>query len=143
MPEIPKLVIHYGANYENVRDITRYVKELKITHEDIDAKGAGRDSNTGVMVRSIQQRVHTFEIVLRRVTQSEIRAIHTAVMNVHNPFFRVDYLAPCATNRTRTAYVSTMNYGAQRYNKKTNVTFYDGVSFKIIERGGDGNDDDD
>ena len=133
----PVVKIHYGATYENVLDITQYIKELRIIHEDIDSKNSGRDTDTGIMVREIVKKVHTLEVALRRVTQSELHDIHVAVQNISNPFFQVEYRGPCTGVRTRLAYVSTMNFGAQRYNKRTGNCYYDGATFKIIERGED------
>ena len=134
----PVLEIDYGANYENTRDITEYVKELKITHEDIDASKSGRDTDTGIMKRTVVVKVHTLNVTLRRITQAEAFIIRNAVMNTENPFYYVKFRSPCAGNgelRRKQAYTSTINWGAQRYDRLNGRCFYDGVTFNIIETG--------
>ena len=134
----PVLTIYYGLYYENSLDIVSYVKELKITHEDIDAEKSGRDKKTGIMKRSRVNIAHTLDVTLRRVYQDTVTSIQGALQSY--PRYKVQYRSPCGGLRTRKAYTSTINFGAQRYDRNTGMCYYDGVNFKMIEWGGENDD---
>ena len=127
-------------------DITNLIADggLQIEHEDLDAKNdntdSGRDVKTGKMTRTRIQTKHVLTVKLRRITGADARHIFLALIpqpyiGNKNPFIKCRYVCPCAASVvTHTMYCSTINYGAQRYNRSTDSICYDGVTFKLIEQ---------
>lgn len=137
-----KMNSDYTADVSTELDITNLIAEggLTIEHEDLDADKSGRNPETGMMERKRIAIKHTITVKLRRTYASDIDNIFRKIIpNPHpyneNPYFVAGFISPCAnTAVTKIMYVSTINYGAQRYNRQEDKIFYDGVTFKMIER---------
>lgn len=113
-------------------DYTQYVEELTVEHNDIDAEGSGRDVNTGEMQRTRVAQKHTLNIKLLRVRQPIARAIFRDLMT--NTWVGVTYQSPCSDAlATKNFYCSSINFGAQRYIRDSDITVYDGMNFKLIQ----------
>ena len=131
------------ANASTEFNVTDYIMDggLNIEHEDLDTEKSGRNPDTGEMERTRISHKHTITVKLRRVGSDTVHSIFdiliAAPRNVtnQNPYFIAKFVSPCQGNdTTKTFYCSTINYGAQRYNRIANSIFYEGVTFKIIEK---------
>ena len=137
-----KMNSDYTADVSTELDITNLIAEggLMIEHEDLDADKSGRNPDTGMMERKRIAIKHTITLKLRRIYASDLNDIFSKIIPPprpynENPYFVVGFKSPCAaTAVTKVMYVSNINYGAQRYNRQEDKIFYDGVTFKMIER---------
>lgn len=123
-----------AADLSTETDITTYIADggLSIEHEALDTEKSGRNPDTGEMERKWIANKHTLTIKLRRVKSTAIYPIFDVL---HHTFFMAKYISPVyGTEITETFYCSSINYGAQRYDRYNNSIFYDGVTFKIIEK---------
>ena len=119
-------------------DVTEWISELNITHNELDGEGAGRDKKTGKMKRVYITVKHDLQIkVVDGVPGSIAKKLHNLVDTVESEnkySFRVWYHFPCSDGLTTgTFYSSTQNYGAQRYSKSDGRCYYTGMNFKVIE----------
>ena len=113
-------------------DYTQYVEELNIVHNDVDAEGSGREVKTGAMQRTRVAQKHTLTVQLLRVRQSVARAIFHDLEA--NTWLGVTYQSPCRDRLdTKNFYCSSVNFGAQRYDRFRDATVYDGMNFKLVE----------
>lgn len=113
-------------------DYTRYVESLNIVHNDIEAEGSGRDVNTGAMERTRVAQKHTLTVQLLPVSQPVARAIFRDLEATG--WLGVTYQSPCRDRLdTKNFYCAGVNFGAQRYDRFRDRTYYDGMSFKLIE----------
>ena len=112
-------------------DYTRYVKEegLSTTSNDIDADGSGRNILDGMMYRNriTTKLTHTVDFI--RLTERIAAAILTAMDAEYVEATLLD--AKARRTVTRIYYCSTINRGVPRY--IDGETFYDGMSFNLIE----------
>lgn len=120
----------------NYHDVTEWVSELQIVHNELDADGSGRDVKTGAMKRTLIATKHTLNIkIMDRCPQSIAHYIFALVdSNSNRVSFQAVYQWPCG-NRLATSrfYCSTVNFGAQRYDKSDNYCYYTGMNFNIIQ----------
>jgi len=117
-----------------VYDVTEWVMDLQLTHNELDKEGAGRDAKTGKMVRKILADKHEIQINLMPRTPHSVA--HRILMLVcDGDTFTLYWQHPCRANKITSAkfYCSTVNFGAQRYEKGSNKCFYTGMTFKVIE----------
>lgn len=114
-------------------DFTQYLTDdgLKLTDNDLDADGSGRNLLNGRMYR---HRIATKE----KNTVSFLRLSSTVMAQLLTAMYAVNdtvqiTLLDAKTNRvvTRTFYCSTINKGIQHY--IGGDTVYDGVTFEITE----------
>lgn len=133
----------YNLDRTGEFDITRYILDggLTIEHEDLDTDKSGREPLTGKMVRERIAKKHTITVKLRRTDDVTISHIYNILFGGGNkePFCRVAYVSPCSREAhtaedAPTYYCSSFNYGAQRYNRRTDSIFYDGATFKLIQK---------
>lgn len=119
-------------------DLTAWVTDLNVEHEDLDADGSGRDVKTGAMIRTRIAQKHTITVKLRRLNSDIAAQIHDRLSRYKsdsNPFIYVVYHNPCSnSDEGHMFYCATYNWGSQRYNQVTDMTFYDGASFKLIQK---------
>ena len=115
-------------------DVTNYVAEggLQIEHEFIDADGAGRDQETGLMERKLITHKHSLTVKFRRMDSRAVERLET-VINSNATLF-AKYWSPCKNQLDeKEFYCSSINFGAQRYDRRTQEIFYDGATIKLIE----------
>ena len=126
----------FAALYKDniVYDVTEWIAELNLTHEELDEEGAGRDKRTGKMKRVPIADKHDIQIkVMDNVPQSVAHRI--LMLMCDGDTFTLYWQHPCRANGLKSAkfYCSTVNFGAQRYDKSDGKCYYTGMSFKVIE----------
>lgn len=116
----------------NSHDYAKYVEELKISRNDIDADGSGRDVTTGLMYRTRIASKMKVEVKLLAIQES----IHKQLLSdISAAFYSATVLDPTTgATASKTFYTSTVPFGAQRYNKETGKPYYSGMSFSMIEK---------
>lgn len=116
----------------NGTDYAPYVEELTPTRNDVDADGSGRDVQTGEMLRTRVAVKQKWEVKMIRLYED----IHKQLMDdISGEYYQATILDPSTnTQATKTFYTSSVPYGAQRYERDSNKTFYDGTTFSMIER---------
>ena len=93
----------------NGHDYAPYIEELSPSRNDLDADGSGRDVQTGEMFRT-------------RIAVKQKWEVATV-------------LDPVTGGQTvKTFYTSSVPFGAQRYDKSSGATFYDGMTFSMTEK---------
>ena len=116
----------------NGTDYTRYVAQegLKLTINDLDADGSGRNILDGLMYRSRIARKLKWTVTFNRLTGAELLSIETAM---NREYVSITTISP-QTNAeyTGTYYCSAINEGVQRWDGHNIV--YDGVTFNFTER---------
>ncbi len=121
----------------NFHDYSEFVSELQIAHNDVDGEDAGRDKHSGKMKRAYITCKHTLNVKLvNKLPQNVASKIFLLLRTTGSkPSFYVRYQSPCSTNGIvrKNFYCSTINYGAQRYDKNEGKCFYDGMNFNLIE----------
>lgn len=123
-----------AADLSTEKDITTYIADggLSIELEALDTEKSGRNPDTGIMERKRIANKNVLTVKLRRVNSSVINAIFSVL---NHTFFMASYISPISGQEiTETFYCSSINYGAQRYDRYNNSIFYDGATFKIIEK---------
>ena len=116
----------------NGHDYARYVQELSITRNDMDAEGSGRDVQTGLMYRTRVASKLKCEVRLLPIRQEVHRQL---VGDLSAVFYDATVLDPATgQHATRTFYTSTLPFGAQRYDKQTGAPYYSGMTFSMTER---------
>lgn len=105
---------------------------LAPVRNDLDADGSGRNLLNGTMYRTRIAQKDKWTVKFNRLPELIMRSIAEDIDPV---FVNISMLDP-KTNRvlTKAYYTSTLTYGAQRYDKSTNTTYYDGCTFNITER---------
>lgn len=116
----------------NGHDYAEKITELKPSRNDVDSDGSGRNLLDGLMYRS---RIAT----KRKWTVTFDRLDAATMMQLENDLYSgKDYISitllDARVNRgvTSSYYFSTINEGVQR--SISGKTYYDGVTFNIIER---------
>ena len=126
----PKFILIDENNVEH--DYTEIVTKLNIVHETLDAEGSGRDVNTGLMQRTIVAEKHTLNVEVWTVDQTT--AFYLNKYMSWRPSFSVKFELPCSNDLvTRTFYCSSINFGAQRWDRANNKIVYEGMNFKLVE----------
>lgn len=108
-------------------------KSIKWTRQDIDTENTKRSKQTAVMYRKrlATKRKLTISNV-RRLTTSQIQALN-AEMNRDS--FTCSILdAITGTEYTMTCYNSTVEAATQVYNEAMNETYWEDITFSIIEK---------
>ena len=106
-------------------DITRYVEELKISINGLNADGSGRDVQTGLMKRVKVADKWKAEISLLRIDED--------VMSRLKGVLRQESYEATAGAASGTFYTDTIPFGSARWNKDDGKTYYDGVAFTMTE----------
>ena len=116
----------------NNHDYAKYVEELNLSRNDLDADGSGRDVTTGLMYRTIVATKLKAEVKLLRIRQTIMSRLAS---DLSGAFYSATVLDPDTGQQvTKTFYTSAVPFGAQRYDKETGAPYYDGVSFSMTER---------
>lgn len=116
----------------NGHDYIEFVEELKPARNDLDADGSGRDIQTGEMFRTKITDKQTWEVKMLRLPENVNAQLAS---DLKSQFYSAVILDPeTSSQTTKTFYTSAVPFGVQRYNKKSNTTFYDGTTFKMTER---------
>lgn len=141
-----KLAADDSSDLSTELDITTFIADggLQIEHNDLDAKNdntdGGREITTGLMARTRIANKHTLTVKLRRISAADAHRIFVLLIpqpydGNTNPFLRGRYHSPCQNaGVSKIFYCSSINYGAQRYDRNTDDIFYDGMTFKLIEK---------
>lgn len=122
----------------NIHDYSEFVSELSIVHNDVDGDKAGRSKTRGAkMTREYLGNKHTINVKLvNRLPHLVAHDVFNLIRTDYDkPSFTVWFRNPCQTTKhtSKVFYCSTINYGAQRYDRKTGATYYDGMNFNLIE----------
>ena len=119
----------------NGHDYAKLITELKPSRNDVDSDGSGRNLLDGLMYRSRLATKRKWSVTFDRLDAK-------TMMQLENDMYGgKDYISitllDARVNRgvTSSYYFSTINEGVQRSLK--GKTYYDGVTFDIIERGRD------
>lgn len=106
-------------------DYTEYVEELKPTINGLNADGSGRDVQTGLMVRTKIADKWKVEVKMLRLDEAKLKKLKETLQEV-------SYHAT-AGEASGMFYTDTIPLGSQRYDKNTGKSYFDGVSFSMIE----------
>ena len=122
----------------DIHDYSEFISEISIVHNDVDGDDAGRSKTRGArMTRAYLGNKHTLNIkMVNRLPQNVARKIFALIRTDYDkPSFYAWYQSPCANeaHTSKEFYCSTINYGAQRYDRKTGTTYFDGMNFNLIE----------
>lgn len=116
----------------NGHDYAKLITELKPSRNDVDSDGSGRNLLDGLMYRSRLATKRKWLVTFDRLDAK-------TMMQLENDMYGgKDYISitllDARVNRgvTSSYYFSTINEGVQRSIK--GKTYYDGVTFDIIER---------
>ena len=115
----------------NGHDYAAYTASLELSRNDLDADGSGRDVQTGQMVRTRIATKLKADVKMHRLQQPLMIQLMADLAAATYTARLVDPATGAAVNKT--FYTSTVNQGAQRYNRETGAPFYDGVSFSMTE----------
>ena len=105
-------------------------------NNDIDGEKAGRDKCTGTMVRVYKTNKHTLNVkmVNHLPQKTAYEVFHQVHSTASRQSFYIRYQSPCGNSIAKKhVYCSTINFGAQRYDRNTGKCFYDGMAFNLIE----------
>lgn len=113
-------------------DYSEYTETLTPSCNGLNADGSGRDIQTGEMLRTkiadkIKWEVKMLalpESIAIQLLQSLQKTFYTAI--THDP--------QTGQWKERTYYTDSVPFGVQRYRKKTQEIYYDGLSFTMTER---------
>lgn len=105
---------------------------LSPVRNDLDADGSGRNLLDGLMYRARISQKDKWTVKFSRLPELVMKSL---AADVDGEYTSVTLLDP-KTNRvmTKTYYISTLTYGAQRYNKNNDETYYEGCTFNMTER---------
>lgn len=116
----------------NGHDYAKLITELKPSRNDVDSDGSGRNLLDGLMYRSRLATKRKWSVTFDRLDAK-------TMMQLENDMYGgKDYISvtllDARVNRgiTSSYYFSTINEGVQR--SINGKTYYDGVTFDIIER---------
>lgn len=120
----------------DVSDFSAWVGEMHLVHNDEDGKDAGRDVKSGKMKRAYITNKHTLNFTLidkvpPNVAHDIFALIHTS--KEHESFY-VWFQSPCYLGVVcKNVYCSSVDYGSQRYDRKSDQCYYYGMKFNLIE----------
>lgn len=116
----------------NGHDYARYVQELNISRNDLDAEGSGRDVQTGLMYRTRIGSKMKVDVKLLPIQQ----AVHKQLLgDIAGVYYSATVVDPSTgAQAQKSFYTSTVPFGAQRYNKETGAPYYSGMTFSMTER---------
>ena len=99
---------------------------------DLDADGSGRNLLDGLMYRTRIAQKDKWSVKFLKLPETIMKSI---AEDIDPEYAQITMLDP-KTNRllTKTYYTSTLTYGAQRYDKTSGMTYYDGCTFDMTER---------
>lgn len=122
-----KPVFRIGSN-----DYTKYVQELTVTRNDLDADGSGRNLLDGKMYRTRIVQKDKVSVKFLPLPEDVMKSL---AMDIQPEYIRVTMLNPY-TNRAETKeyYTSSFPYGNQRYETTEGTAYYVGAAFDLIER---------
>ena len=116
----------------NGHDYAAYIEELQPVPNDLDAEGSGRDVQTGLMHRVKVATKQKWSVQLLPMDEALAAQLYT---DLSSTFFDANVLDPTTnTVATKTFYCSSVPFGLQRWRRRENKTYYEGVSFEMIER---------
>lgn len=106
--------------------------ELKASLNGLDADGSGRDTQTGEMFRTKIADKLKLDVSMDRLYESEMAALAAAL---NQTFYDASVLNPETGEAvTKSFYTAALPFGVQRYDKFTQRTYYDGVTFSMTEK---------
>lgn len=116
----------------NGHDYAKYIAEdgLQGSLNDLDADGSGRNILNGLMYRKRIATKFKATVTFLRLTEDVLSRLEQDMSTEYVNITMLD--AKTRTYITRTYYCSTINEGVQRH--IGGHTYYDGVTFNIIER---------
>lgn len=116
----------------NNHDYTKYLADegLKPERNDLDADGSGRNILNGLMYRKRIATKLKYTVSFLRLDEDTLARLEEDMSGEYVQITTLD--AKTKSHVTRTYYCSTINEGVQRH--IGGHTFYDGVTFNIIER---------
>ena len=124
-------------NDGDYHDIIEFVADIGVVHNDIDGDDAGRNKKTNArMKRDFLENKHTLDIkLINHVPQSFAAKVRNLIMTTKSKLsYYAYYQNPCANGKSEMEfYTSTINFGAQRYDRQRSRCFYDGITFNMIE----------
>lgn len=105
---------------------------LSPVRNDLDADGSGRNLLDGLMYRARIAQKDKWTVKFNRLPELVMKSI---AQDIDPEYVEITMLDP-KTNRllTKTYYTSTLTYGAQRYDRSMDLTYYDGCTFNMTER---------
>ena len=116
----------------NNHDYARYVSELNLSRNDLDADGSGRDVQTGRMYRTRIATKLKADVKLLDLPQAVLQQL---LSDISGEFYSATVLNPATgANVTKTFYTSTVPFGAQRYDRESGAPRYSGMTFSMTER---------
>lgn len=131
---MPCLAIKSGDDYY---DIIEFVSKIEIVHNDIDGDNSGRSKTSSArMNREFLNNKHSMSVkFINHVPQAFAARIRNLVMTTGSKLsYYAYYQNPCSNGKYQMEfYTSTINFGAQRYDRQRNACFYDGMNFNMIE----------
>ena len=116
----------------NGHDYTKYILELTPSRNDLDADGSGRDVQTGLMYRTRIATKQKYDVKMDRLSDT----LHQQLLSDLSPvYFQASVLDPTTGAQTsKTFYTSSVPFGAQRFDRGSGKTVYDGMTFSMTER---------
>ena len=116
----------------NSHDYAKYVESIEISRNDLDADGSGRDVQTGLMYRTRIATKLKADIKMLPLQES----VHKQLLDdIKGVYFYATIVNPVTgAAESKQWYISTVPFGAQRYNKETGKPYYSGMTFSITER---------
>ena len=133
---MPRPVLQCSDASGTFHNFSKWVMELNIQHEELDDDESGRDTKTGRMKRNYIATKHTLSVKMVNHLPQEIahEIRDTTRSSTGRTTLQVKWYSPCANDIVELEmYCSSVNYGAQRYNKVRDEVYYDGVSFNLIQ----------
>lgn len=121
----------------NYYDFIEFVSEIEIVHNDIDGDEAGRSKKGNArMKRDFLENKHTINVkLINHLPPDCVKRIRQLIMTSNSKLsFWAYHQHPCSDALVQHEfYVSTINFGAQRYDRQRRACFYDGMNFNMIE----------
>lgn len=113
-------------------DFSAYTESIEPKKGDLDADGSGRDVQTGLMYRNKITDKLTLSVKMLKIPE-DIQLSLTKALN--SEYYYATILDPRTnTQKTLRFYTSSVPFGVQRYDKSAKKTFYEGMTFDMIER---------
>lgn len=112
-------------------DFTEWVESMTPTGNGLNADGSGRDVETGKMFRTKIADKLKFEVKMLKLPEE----VHTLLANaIKATNYTATVLHPDTNMQVSLPfYTDTRPFGAQRYNPSTHKTYYEGMTFNMIE----------
>lgn len=116
----------------NSHDYAEHIEELTPGLNDLDADGSGRDVKSGLMYRTVIATKQKYDVKMLRLSQTLVTQL---LSDLSPAYIQATIVDPTTgAQATKTFYTSTVNLGAQRYDRDTGAPYYSGVSFSLTER---------